>query len=45
MLEIQVWNSGLGLRFGILDWDSGFGIRLGTKVGDSYLGFLFEIQD
>ena len=49
MLEIQVWDSFWGNRFGITVWDSGlhsgFGFRLGTKVRDSYLGLLFEIQD
>ena len=48
MLDIRVWHSFWGIRFGIQVWDSGLGfkfwIRLRTKDRDSYMGFLFEIQ-
>ena len=48
MLEIRVWNSLWGIRFGIGVWDSGldsgFGFRVGTKVRDSGLVFKFQFM-
>ena len=32
MLKIEVWDSGLGFRFGIQVWDSGLGFRFGIQV-------------